>query len=770
VDDFDWQYFQAQRLVAQYNELDSQSRGKLDGLIESLRSERPDWFPMIALCGDYAVAAGDRRRAIEAYRLAIDMGERRPEVYERLVRALFADGKYNEANSYLARLADDESADGRFDSLSIALAIKENRLEAALEMAKTAVKRGSVDSMHYVWLANLLSLAGRQQEAEQVFRDSILRFPKDPRVWNGLFTYFVRNKRPDNARRTLEQWSEKVAVNETSKQYILAQGYESLGDVETARRHYRNAIEKDSRNIDARLRLAGLLLSNDRAAARQQFEEVLKIDPKNRPAKRNVAALLATSGNDEDWNHALKLLSVDRQATGTGDEIADDRLRAILLSRRGRNRAERLQNCEAARRILAARLSQREDPALDLDRTLLAGIYEQEADMRDDVNFVLAARDALRPLVDRQNVSADNLVRYLQLLLRNLERQANAPGGSYFDAGQRTVLINDAQLRIDALERMLSANGVDDRRFFPVAFRVRLLVVQQRSEEALQVLTEFAEKQLAAATNDTDRAKVLLTLGNIATSTDHHAQAEKWYRQLLAIAPSSYVLLAKSLMEQQKANDAVEVCLHAAPKRSPAEVATVLTQLLGADARNQELNARIEPIIVSALSQAGDNVDLLTSVAVRHVTEDNYEEAVKLFRRVIELQPNHALAMNNLATLLAERPNQLGEARKYAERAMAVAGRSPALLDTLGTILIFSGEHEEALAVLEEAVAGAVEDPRYYFHLAVAYQRLGRNADSQKSLSTAQKHGLDRAILTASDRELLASLKRGQVTIVQPNQ
>jgi Flp pilus assembly protein TadD len=238
----------------------------------------------------------------------------------------------------------------------------------------------------------------------------------------------------------------------------------------------------------------------------------------------------------------------------------------------------------------------------------------------------------------------------------------------------------------------------------------------------------------------------------------------------LAIAPGSYVLLAKSLLEQQRLNDAVEVCLRAASGRPADEVAMVLTQLIAEDVHNEKLNDRIQPIIVSALNQSGDNVELLTSVAVLYVTEDKYEEAVKLFRRVIELQPNHTLALNNLATLLAERPNQLSDARKYTERAMEVTGRSPPLLDTLGTILIHLGKNEDAVTTLEEAVAGPVNDPRYYFHLAVAYQRVGRNVEAQQSLSTAHKHGLDRALLTSRDRELLATLKKEQLTSARPSQ
>jgi predicted Zn-dependent protease len=758
-DDFDWRYCRARRLVAQFAKLDAKSRSELDSLLDSLRAERPDWYPVVALSGQYADATGNRPQAIDAYRTAIDLGERRPEIFERMVTALYTEGRFSEANQYLARLSADQPSDGRAESFAIALAVKENRLGAALEMAKQAVQRGSNDPMHHVWLANLLSLNNRRPEAERVFRNSIQRFPKDSRVWNALMTYFVRINELDKARRTLEHWSEEAAVDEATRHYILAQGFELLENKAAAEKHYRATVASDSKNVDARLRLAKLLLSSDIGAARSQFEEVLKLEAGNSEARRYLASVLAASGDEGDWNRAVHLLESRGEGDHVSGQIADDRLRAMLLSRRGRNRTERLANCEAARRILMTRLNQQDGASLDLDRMLLAGLYEQEAAMRDDFTLVLAARDALRPLVDRDNPPADYITSYIQLLLRHVERRRKA-GKSDLDIDEQlAVFIDDARLRIAELEASLPRNATSAQRFVPLAFRVRLLAAEKKGEEGWRLLDEFGEKELTASLKDADRAKLLLQLGNLAAAVDYRDKAEGWYRQLLAIAPSSYVLLAQSLSDQERFSDAVEVCLRAAKSRPAAEIATVLSQILSTVEASKELDERVQPVIAAALDADGDNVELLMSVAVRHVTEDNYDDAIGLFRRVLALQPDHTLALNNLATLLAERPNELGEAQRCVERAMAIAGRSPALLDTLGTILIRKGQSDQAVVALEEAVAGTASDPRYYFHLAVAYQRARREGDAKQALDSARRFGLDQAILTSGDRELLASLQ-----------
>ena len=541
------------------------------------------------------------------------------------------------------------------------------------------------------------------------------------------------------------------------------------GIARKAQEQYRKVIGQSPNNVDAHLRLAGLLLSNDTAAARGQYEDVLRIDANNADARRHLASLLAASGNNDDWTRAIELLTTARRQDTVDASGADDRLQAILLARKGRSREERLANCEEARRILMVQLNRSDNTAADIDRMLVAGIYEQEALLRNDPSLAQAARDALRPLVDRKNPPTDYLLLYVQFLLRQLEHRDTTAGPATLEDETRKVFAADAKLRIDELDEALRGEAATERRFLPVACRARLLAAEDRQKEAAQVVQEFSEREQPAAKSDIDRAKLYLMLGNLCTQIGSDADAEQWYRRLVAIAPNSYVLLVRSLLQQQKLIDSVDVCLRAASDKPSPEAATVLAQVLSSAKAAPELEQRVQPMIDSALKTYGKNVNLLMSVAVERITHDDNDKAIDLFQRVIDLEPNNTLALNNLATLLSERPNELGQAQKYAERAITVAGRSPALLDTLGTIFIRTSEFDRAVATLEEAVAGTTTDPRYYFHLAVAYQRSGRGTEARTALETAKKRGLDRAILTAGDRELLESLEQSLLTTAANN-
>ncbi|MCD4726618.1 MAG: tetratricopeptide repeat protein, partial [Pirellulales bacterium] len=131
-----------------------------------------------------------------------------------------------------------------------------------------------------------------------------------------------------------------------------------------------------------------------------------------------------------------------------------------------------------------------------------------------------------------------------------------------------------------------------------------------------------------------------------------------------------------------------------------------------------------------------------------------------LFRRVLTLKPTDVATLNNLATLLAEQPGKRQEALEYIDRAIRIVGPQSGLLDTKGMILVFDDKPDEAVPLLEEAAATPQADPRYHFHLAVAYDRIGEAEKARAALLAARKGNLTRQVLTPLDRQMLADLEK----------
>jgi tetratricopeptide (TPR) repeat protein len=85
-------------------------------------------------------------------------------------------------------------------------------------------------------------------------------------------------------------------------------------------------------------------------------------------------------------------------------------------------------------------------------------------------------------------------------------------------------------------------------------------------------------------------------------------------------------------------------------------------------------------------------------------------EAAKAFSRAVELDPQNADAMNNLAYTYAEMGENLDEAVKLCNRAEELfPTRKAYFLDTLGTIYLKQGKHDEAATTFAAALAAATD-------------------------------------------------------------
>ena len=122
---------------------------------------------------------------------------------------------------------------------------------------------------------------------------------------------------------------------------------------------------------------------------------------------------------------------------------------------------------------------------------------------------------------------------------------------------------------------------------------------------------------------------------------------------------------------------------------------------------------------------------VLLRLAAALARVEEIEEAVKAYRRLIEVNDESVQARNNLAILL-EQQGKLDEALVVAQAAYARAEREPVVMDTLGWLYLHKGREQRAVALLSAArdLAPASVETRY--HLAMAYRQVGRLSDARE--------------------------------------
>ena len=177
--------------------------------------------------------------------------------------------------------------------------------------------------------------------------------------------------------------------------------------------------------------------------------------------------------------------------------------------------------------------------------------------------------------------------------------------------------------------------------------------------------------------------------------------------------------------------------------------------------RFQQARKAVE-VFEELLSVEADHVGALFSSGSAHQTLGNFQQAERLLRRAIVLEPNHANAANALGYLYAEQGVHLDEAAALVQHALKFAPTSGAYLDSLGYIYFKQGKLDEALELLEQASEQLPDTPEILLHLGAAYGEKGWMEKAVETLERAVQLTPEDSDIGTEVREKLQTLRISQ--------
>ena len=170
------------------------------------------------------------------------------------------------------------------------------------------------------------------------------------------------------------------------------------------------------------------------------------------------------------------------------------------------------------------------------------------------------------------------------------------------------------------------------------------------------------------------------------------------------------------------------------------------------------LDAAAPALAIEALSEglqvSPDLPELLYARAMAHGADGRLDGLEADLSRILELDPEDAMALNALGYTLADHTERLDEARALVERALEVAPGEPAYVDSLGWVEYRAGNFEAAVALLEEAYAGFPND-EVAAHLGEALWMSGEEARARAVWFEALEYEQSSDVLHATLRRLL---------------
>jgi tetratricopeptide (TPR) repeat protein len=133
----------------------------------------------------------------------------------------------------------------------------------------------------------------------------------------------------------------------------------------------------------------------------------------------------------------------------------------------------------------------------------------------------------------------------------------------------------------------------------------------------------------------------------------------------------------------------------------------------------------------TALLEDPNNVEFLYSRGLLAEKLGNITQLETDLRKIIQLNPNNAEAMNALGYTLADKTNRLDEALSLVEQANKLSPGNPAITDSLGWIHYRLGDNDKALELLQEAYA-KFPDHEVAAHLGEVLWQLERKEEAQE--------------------------------------
>lgn len=334
-----------------------------------------------------------------------------------------------------------------------------------------------------------------------------------------------------------------------------------------------------------------------------------------------------------------------------------------------------LGNNQPTQALASARSGHAADPASPFPALLALDLMERGQTAAESV-----VRGQLKASPPVAGSPAPVALGYARILF-DLQRHAEA----------RSLLENLTRLQPEAMEPwlLLAALQVQDKRL-PAATQS----LQTYMGLARQSGDERAARGLTQA---------YLLMAQIAEQQKDFQAASAW---LDRIENADDVMAAQmrraSLLAHQGQMDRARALLRNHPERRPEDARLKFAaeaQLL----RDFKQWEQAYQLYGEAVTRFPKDSDLIYDQAMMAEKLNRIDDMERLFRRVIELKPDHHHAYNALGYSLADRGLRLAEARQLIEKAVSMAPDDAYIQDSLGWVEFRDGNIARALQILQAA-------------------------------------------------------------------
>jgi tetratricopeptide (TPR) repeat protein len=189
--------------------------------------------------------------------------------------------------------------------------------------------------------------------------------------------------------------------------------------------------------------------------------------------------------------------------------------------------------------------------------------------------------------------------------------------------------------------------------------------------------------------------------------------------------------------------------LPAVTKEQKVQVRQAQAQVL----RDRGDDAGAYRVLTKGLEDHPDTPDLIYDLAMVAEKLDKVDEAEARLKRLVELKPDDAQALNALGYTIVDRTARIDEGLALIERAHQLSPKDPFILDSLGWALYRLGKLDDAERYLREALEGR-PDAEIAAHLGEVLWRKGERDQARAVWKAQLDSNPDNAVLKETVQRL----------------
>ncbi|HXX02272.1 MAG TPA: tetratricopeptide repeat protein [Candidatus Acidoferrales bacterium] len=720
-------------------------------------------------------ASGQRFFAQGRYREAVIQFSNAIQIDSR-----FADAHYQLAQTYL-KLSDSNRA---YPELARTVELAPDNYRAHTDLANLLVTVRNPDGTP---IQESLNLAKTHLD---LLREKVPNAPETHEAWANY--YAAQN----NLGQALQEMQQAIGLDPNRSESYLLLALLELRDnqADQAEANFRKAVEVDPKSMNAQLALGGFYQARNRLPeAEQQFRHAIDVDRKNPAPRSALVRLLMAEGKTAETEALLQQTKKEISDNSDGYRMLGD----FYFHNGELDKAVEEYTSlykEHPKDILVKKnyiqlliLKNRLDDAARLDDEVLkansrdvdALVYRGQIMLRRNQNS--AAVEALQSAL---HDDPDNAVGHFQLGVAYDQQHDDARAQSEWrEAVRIRPDLTDAQRALAALE--IRRGDIDAL----LQTAQQIITAQPYAPDGylLKGVADLARQNFPDAQHDAEQAAQrapqsaapYIQMGNIQLIQKHHAEASKYYQQALDRDPSSADGLSglmNTYFAQKQYDQAVaaaEVQITKSPdnsnfydllgtalfngKKDLPGAETALRKAVDLDKNNtdaleklgkvqiQEGNAdRAIALYQQSIKDNPREVRFYVLSGELYESKRDWDHAKQMYQQALTIQPEHALASNNLAYVMLEQGGNVDVAMAMAQTARRRMPDWPNAADTLGWAYYQKGIYQSAISQFQEALRltekhGAPDDATIHYHLGMAYQKSNQNALARQQLEKAVK-------------------------------